>query len=298
MNITQVFEKVPTQKDCIAHLEKTRWGDKPICLYCKSDNTARMQHRHRCYNCRTAFSVTVGTIFHHTHVPLQKWCLAVTLMLNAKKGLSALQLSRDLQVNKNTAWRIAMQIRKAMNQVDQQRMLSGIVEMEETYVGGKPRKGKKYDNPEDKPKPDRSTKKAPVIGALERMGNVTAKAVPKSKMKGRNLRAFVTRRVDTKKTRLITDEYKGYRGTSKLLKHDTSKHKEWYVEGDVHTNNIESFWAVLKRGMFGQFHSVSGRHLQKYVDEFCFRYNMRHVLRAPAWTMFDKTLNRALGVTI
>ena len=111
-------------------------------------------------------------------------------MLNAKKGLSALQVSRDLQVNKNTAWRIAMQIRKAMNQVDQQRMLSGIVEMEETYVGGKPRKGKKYDNPEDKPKPDRSTKKAPVIGALERMGNVTAKAVPKSKMKGRNLRAF------------------------------------------------------------------------------------------------------------
>ena len=98
--------------------------------------------------------------------------------------------------------------------------------MEETYVGGKPRKGKKYDNPEDKPKPGSSTKKAPVIGALERMGNVTAKAVPKSKMKGRNLRACVTRRVDTKKTRLITDEYKGYRGTSKLLKHDTSKHYE------------------------------------------------------------------------
>ncbi len=108
----------------------------------------------------------------------------------------------------------------------------------------------------------------------------------------------MTRRVDTKKTRLITDEYKGYRGTSKLLKHDTIKHKEWYVEGDAHTNNIESFWAVLKRGMFGQFHSVSGRHLQKYVDEFCFRHNMRHVLWAPAWTMFDKTINRALGVTI
>jgi transposase-like protein len=217
-------------------------------------------------------------------------------MLNAKKGLSALQLSRDLQVNKNTAWRIAVQIRKAMNQIDHQRLLTGIVEMDETYVGGKPRKGKKYDNPEDRPKLGRGTKKTPVIGAVERFGNVTAKAVHKTKMKGRHMRAFVVRRVDTKKTRLITDEYKGYRGMSKLIKHDTIKHKEWYVEGDIHTNNIESFWAVLKRGMFGQFHSVSGRHLQRYIDEFCFRYNMRHVPRALAWTMFDKTINLALGV--
>ena len=295
MNIAQIFEKFPTEKDCIAHLEKARWGDKPTCPYCKSDNTARMQHRHRCYNCKTAFSVTVGTIFQHTHTPLQKWFLAVTLMLNAKKGLSALQLSRDIAVNKNTAWRIAMQIRKAMNQADQQHMLTGIVEMDETYVGGKPRKGKKYDNPEDKPKRGRGTKKAPVIGAVERMGNVTAKAVPKSKMKGRHMRAFVIRRVDTKRTRLITDEYKGYSGMSKLLPHEVIKHKKWYVEGDIHTNNIESFWAVLKRGMFGQFHSVSGRHLQKYIDEFCFRYNMRHVPRSLAWTMFDKTINLGLG---
>ena len=293
MNITQIFEKFPTQKDCIAHLEKARWGDTPVCPYCKSDNTAPMQHRHRCYNCKTAFSVTVGTIFHHTHIPLQKWFLAVMLMLNAKKGLSALQLSRDLQVNKNTAWRIAMQIRQAMNQVDHQRLLTGIVEMDETYVGGKPRKSKHYDDPNDKPKRGRGTKKAPVIGAVERMGNVVAKAVPKSKLKGRNLRAFVIRRVDTKKAKLITDDYKGM---SKVLPHDVIKHQDWYVFGDIHTNNIESFWAVLKRGMFGQFHSVSSRHLQKYVDEFCFRYNMRHVPRALAVTMFDKTINHALGV--
>ena len=296
MNITQIFEKFPTQKDCIGHLEKARWGDKPICPYCKSDNTAPMQHRHRCCNCRTAFSVTVGTIFHHTHMPLQKWFLAVTLMLDAKKGLSALQLSRDLQVNKNTAWRIAMQIRRAMNQIDQQRLLTGIVEMDEIYVGGKPRKGKKYDNPEDKPKRGRGTKKAPVIGAVERFGNVTAKAVPKSKMKGRHMRALVIRRVDTKNTRLITDEYKGYSGMSKLLPHDVIKHKDWYVVGDIHTNNIESFWAVLKRGMFGQFHSVSGRYLQRYIDEFVFRYNMRHLPRRQMGIAFDKTINRALGV--
>ena len=99
------------------------------------------QHRHRCYDCKTSFSVTVGTIFHHMHLPLQKWFLAITLMLNAKKGLSALQLSRDLDVKKNTAWRITMQIRKAMTQAEQRSLLTGIVEMDEAYIGGKPRKG-------------------------------------------------------------------------------------------------------------------------------------------------------------
>ena len=88
MNIIQVFERFPTQQDCIAHLEAARWGDKPSCPYCGSLNTARNQHRHRCYDCKTSFSVTVGTIFHHTHMPLQKWFLAIMLMLNAKKGLS------------------------------------------------------------------------------------------------------------------------------------------------------------------------------------------------------------------
>ena len=136
MNIITVFERFPTQVDCIKHLENSRWGDQVTCPYCTSNNTRPLQHRHRCYACKTSFSVTVGTIFHHTHMPLQKWFLAVTLMLNAKKGLSSLQLSRDLQVNKNTAWRIAMQIRKAMTQKEQRDLLTGIVEMDETYVGG------------------------------------------------------------------------------------------------------------------------------------------------------------------
>ena len=148
MNIITVFERFPTQADCIKHLEKARWGDQVLCPYCKSSNTAPLQHRHRCYSCKTSFSVTVRTIFHHTHMPLQKWFLAVTLILNAKKGLSALRLSRDLQVNKNTAWRIAMQIRKAMTQSEQRGLLTGIVEMDETYIGGKPRKGTKGDEPD------------------------------------------------------------------------------------------------------------------------------------------------------
>ena len=293
MNIIQIFEQFPDQQACIDHLERARWKGRPRCPYCNSERTARSQHRHRCYNCKTSFSVTVGTIFHHTHLPLQKWFLAVMLILNAKKSLSALQLSRDLDVNKNTAWRISMQIRKAMTQNSQRTMLQGIVEMDETYIGGKPRRGTKGDGPDGKHKSGRGTKKAPVVGAVERGGSVTAKAVAKDKMKGKNMRAFVRERIDTSKASLMTDDYKAYLGMSKILPHTVIRHQKWYVDGDIHANTIEGFWALLKRGMFGQFHSVSRRHLQRYVDEFCYRYNLRHDNPDAA---FAHTINRALGV--
>ncbi len=287
MNIIEIISRFENQSDCIAYLERVRWGDTPTCPYCKSTRTTRNQHRHYCYNCKTSFSVTVGTIFHQTHLPLQKWLLAVSLVLNAKKGLSALQLARDLKVNKNTGWRIAMQIRKAMSQREQRELLTGIVEMDETYVGGKPRKGTK-NNP-----PGRGTKKAPVVGAVERGGNVTAKAVKKDDMKGRDLRAFVRDRIDTANANLMTDDYKGYLGIGRILPHDVIKHAEWYVDGHIHTNTIEGFWSLLKRGMFGQYHSVSRKHLQRYVDEFCFRYNRR---KMPPMAAFEYTIKRGMGV--
>lgn len=292
MNIIQVFQQFPTQEDCIKHLESVRWPDKVICPYCNSDNNGenKKELRHYCNNCKTSFSVTVGTIFHRTHLPLQKWFLALSLILNAKKGISALQLSRDIEVNKNTAWRISMQIRKAMSQSDHRELLSGVVEMDETYVGGKPRKGKKYDD-DDKPKRGRGTKKAPIIGAVERNGRVKAKAVNKDKMKGKDLKAFVRENLDLESSHLMTDEYRGYCGMNRVLPHSVIKHKIWYVDGDIHTNTIEGFWALIKRGMFGQFHSVSRKHLQKYVDEFCYRYNNR-----ANDNVFDLTITRALGV--
>ena len=288
MNIIQIFQKFPTQESCVEHLENVRWGDTPKCPYCQSERTTRNDGRHYCYNCKTSFSVTVGTIFHHTHLPLQKWFLAIALILNAKKGISALQLSRDLEVNKNTAWRVAMQIRKAMTQRDQRDLLTGVVEMDETWIGGKPRKGA-----DKKSRRGRGTKKPPVIGAVERGGKVRAKATQKEKMKGRHLRAFVRETVDVGAAHLITDEYKGYLGMNRLLPHSVIRHTSWYVDGDIHTNTIEGFWALLKRGMFGQFHSVSRKHLQRYVDEFCYRYNLRH---ADGLDMFDLTIDRALGV--
>ena len=294
MNIIQIFERFPTQQDCIAHLEAARWQGQPVCPYCRSVNTAKSQHRHRCYDCKTGFSVTVDTIFHHTHLPLQKWFLAITLMLNARKGLSALQLSRDLQVNRNTAWRITMQIRKAMSQAEHRHLLTGIVEMDENLRRREAAQGQQGRWTGRKPPARaRHTKKAPVVGAVEREGSVTAKAVRKDKMKGKHLRAFVRDRVDTRKAALITDEYPGYRGMAKVLPHAVIKHADWYADGDIHTNTIEGFWALLKRGMFGQFHSVSRRHLQRYIDEFCYRYNLRN---ADPFAAFDLNINRGLGV--
>lgn len=139
MNIASVFELFPTEADCVVHLEKVRWKGTPICPYCGSDRSSAMptEQRHHCNNCKTSFSVTVGTIFHHTHLPLQKWFLAVSLVLNAKRGLSARQLARDLEVNRNTGWRMGAQIRQAMDERGQRELLTGIVEMDETHIGGK-----------------------------------------------------------------------------------------------------------------------------------------------------------------
>jgi transposase-like protein len=141
MNIVEIYRRFPTATDCISHLEQVRWHGKPACPYCKSDHTtpAKSEQRHHCNSCNTTFSVTVDTIFHHTHLDLQKWFLAISLVLNAKKGISARQLARDIEVTKNTAWYMGMRIRNAM--FEQPELMRGIVEMDECYIGGKPRKG-------------------------------------------------------------------------------------------------------------------------------------------------------------
>ncbi len=169
MNIIQIYNQFPTENDCLNYLEKVRWNCTPKCPYCKSQNFTAMpkEYRHHCNNCNTTFSVIVGTIFHQTHLPLQKWFLAVSLILNAKKGISARQLARHLEVNKNTAWKISMKIRDAMLNKNHRELITGIVGVVETYVGGgKPIRGDKSDN---KPiKRGRGTKKTPVVGLAER----------------------------------------------------------------------------------------------------------------------------------
>lgn len=296
MNLIQVFEKYPTQDACIGHLEKVRWRGTPTCPYCQSSRASPMpaEQRHHCNNCKTSFSVTVGTIFHHTHLPLQKWFLAVALVLNAKKGLSARQLARDLEVNKNTGWRMAMQIRKAMDQRDQRDLLTGMVEMDETFIGGKPRKGNIGSSGQgggSNPR-GRGTKKPAVVGMIERGGKVRAQVVSKKNLRSKGLSALVRRNVDTAKSILITDEYHGYVGIKTFMPHQTVNHKVWYVADDgSHTNSIESFWALLKRGIVGQYHKVSLHHLPAYINEFSYRFNHRNTAN-----VFDLTIERAIGV--
>jgi transposase-like protein len=289
MNIVSVYKTFPTETDCLNHIEKVRWHGKPICPYCQSAKQTPLpkENRYHCNNCNTTFSVTVGTIFHHTHLPLQKWFLALSLVLNAKKGISARQLGRDLQVNKDTAWRMAMKIRQAMTQQAQRELLTGVVEMDETYIGDKPRKGSGDGTPL---KRGRGTKKTPVVGMIERNGQIRAKVIKNKKLNIKTLNSLVRENVDTENTTLITDEYRGYFGIKHLMPHKVVDHTVWYVNGDAHTNNIESFWALLKRGIVGQYHKVSLRYLPKYIDEFCFRHNYRK-----HEDIFALTLQRAVG---
>ncbi len=173
MNIIQVYKKYPTQEDCIKHLELIRWKNKPTCPYCKSVNSTPMpkEFRYHCNNCNTSYSVTVGTIFHKTKLDLQKWLLAISIVLNARKGISARQLARDLEVNKNTAWYMQMRIRKAM--FEDKDLFQGIIEADETYIGGKNKN--RHNSKKTKGGQGRNNKdKTPVFGILERGGKIRA----------------------------------------------------------------------------------------------------------------------------
>ena len=275
MNIIQIFKKFPEQKDCIEFVEKIRWDNKPVCPYCQSTNTnnLKQQLRHHCNGCRKSFSVTVGTLLHNSKLPMQKWFLAISLMMNAKKGISSRQLARDLELPVKTAWSVAMRIRGAMK--DEGALLQGIVEMDETYVGGKPRKKGKKDN-DDKGAPrGRGTKKTPVVGMVERGGNVKAESVLKRSLKSKDLNSLIRKNINPDNSVLVTDEYLGYSKVHEIMKHYTINHQFEYANGDIHTNTIESFWAIVKRGIIGQFHKVSDKYLDLYLAEFCFRYNRR-----------------------
>lgn len=288
MNIIRIYKQFPTQDDCLVHLEQVRWKNKPRCPYCDSTNQTplKKEKRYHCNNCNTSFSVTVGTIFHDTKLDLQKWFLALSLVLNAKKGISSRQLARDIEVNKDTAWRMQMQIRKAMSQDTS--LLSGIVEADETYIGGKAKNKHRKDRKKGT-QGRNTTDKVAVAGVLERGGQV--RAVKVKDVSGKSLKAVIHANVQTG-AMVFTDEWKGYRGLAKSYEHSYILHSDGqYVRGEVHTNTVENFWSLLKRGIIGQYHKVSIKHLNKYLDEFTFRFNNRHNDK-----IFDLTLQRAVGV--
>lgn len=177
MNIIQVYKQFPTQQDCIKHLEKVRWNNVPTCPYCQSKNQSPLpkENRYHCNNCNTTFSVTVGTIFHKTKADFQKWFLAICLTLNAKKGISARQLARDIEVTKDTAWYIMMRIRKTFEEKGGE-MLEGIIECDETYIGGK-NKNRHSDKKTEGGQGRGGEDKTAVFGALQGDGKAVAKKV-------------------------------------------------------------------------------------------------------------------------
>ena len=269
MDIVTIFEQFPTQESCIEYLEQARWRGVPKCPYCKSTHCAPAQHRHRCYDCKTSFSVTVGTIFHHTHLPLQKWFLAVMLVLNAKKSPSVLQLSRDLHVNKDTAWRIAMQLRKAMTQTEERGLLARIIEIDETGTGSKPREG-------DRRKPSKSgrgTEKAAVRGANDWSNRVTAKATNDA-------------------ATLMTDHRSVDNDVDRILPHRIVSQTKWDVEGDSHTNTIDGSSAPLKRGTSVNCTASASGTCSATWTSFSCNYHPRSIDRSH---QFALAIDRGLG---
>lgn len=284
MNLLTIFTKYPDQEACIEHLEKVRWNDSPFCPNCGAVTVARKADGERmgrwnCHGCKSSFNVLAGTIFEKTKIPLQKWFLAIGILVNAKKSVSSFQLARDLDMNQKSAWFMQQRIRAAMMTAEAP-LLQGIVEADETYVGGKPRKGNRRDD--DKPnKRGRGTKKVPVVGAIERGGRVIARVA--ERLTGRSIVHFLRSAVDPKGTLLITDElgiYKAAREYSRTV----INHSVAYADGETHINSMEGFWAMVKRAWYGSHHHYSKCYMPLFIAESCWKHNQRR--NADAFSTF------------
>ena len=277
MDLITVFQRFPDHEACIEHLERVRWNYTPKCPHCESENVARKadgyrQGRWNCHVCKSSFNVLSGTIFQKTKIDLQKWFLAISIILNAKKGVSSHQLSRDIGVTQPTAWYMGMRIRKAMT--SDHSLLSGIVEADEAYIGGKPRKRNRRDAEQPRNRRGRGTSKLPIIGVVERGGKVIAQ--PSTSVDRKSLNKFLNSKIGPGSL-LMTDEYAGYGSIGKYIDHATIDHSVQYSDGFISTNTIEGFWGLLKRAWHGTHHKYSREHAGAYVTEACYKYNIRNL---------------------
>jgi transposase-like protein len=309
MNLADLMERFATVDAARDYLEKQRWPEGPECPHCglvgeaykitpkplpidteyqtKSEMRAKSkrvrkprQGLYKCAGCRKPFTVTVGTIFEDSHIPLNKWVIAVHLLCASKKGMSAHQLHRMLGVTYKSAWFMAHRIRYAMSQEPLASQLSGVVEADETYIGGKRRKRGTYTPKQGERGEDRLgpfADKQAVFSVLQRGGRIRSTHL--DRVIGANLRSAI-KEVCAPDAHVITDEAMLYKGLKNDRKHSTVNHGKYeYARWDdgvcISTNSVEGFFSLLKRGLNGTYHHVSKQHLHRYLSEFDFRFNAR-----------------------
>lgn len=290
-SLMEFMREYPDDATCLEWLWLNRYspdGTNAYCPKCEQEHpfkryeTSQQRQSWTCTACGHHIHPTAGTIFHKSSTSLHLWFYAMYLMTSTRCGISAKQLERELGVTYKTAWRMAKEIRNSLMEQDSE-PLSGTIEADETYIGGR-RRGTK------RGRPGAESHKVPVFGMVERKGTVVAVTVPN--VKKATLMPHVVERVIPAST-IYTDELKSYNGLSRQgFKHDKVRHAEKvYVSGDVHVNTIEGFWSLVKRGIGGVYHAVSSKHLQGYLNEYCWRYNHRNGGRV----MFETLLLRAVG---
>lgn len=279
-------KKFASEIDCITYLEKARWGDNIVCPRCDCETVYRFNSGklYKCKDCRKQFTVRIGTIFEDSRLPLQKWFLAIYLLTSHKKGVSSIQIGKHLGITQKSAWFVLQRIRYAVNTRSFKKPLEGVIEHDESYYGGK-RKGKRGRGAENK---------TAIFGSMQRQGDIRVE--PVENVKSRTLMPIIRQNVKIGST-VMTDEFLSYNHlTQEGYNHHTVNHgSKEYVRGDVHVNNIESFWSHLKRGINGIYLHVSKKHLGKYCDEYSFRFNNRELsdyARFGAW--FDHCSNKRL----
>ena len=291
MKVIEVIKKFDTNEKCLAYLEKARWTKGITCPYCNSARISKKtekdrQSRHQCQTCHKAFTVTVGTIFHSAK-KLPEWFQILALMLNARKSLSSYQIARDLNITQCSAWKIQNKIRKAM-QTGESELLKGIIDMDATCTGDKP-------GFNELGKPGRGSDKLPVVGMVERGGNVKTQVVndENKTLNFKTLEGIVKSHIDTVKSVLITDDFKPCRPMKDLvLAHPVINHSQGYVrEKVIHTNTIEGFWSLLKRVWYGSHHHYSRDKAHLYVGETACKANNRK-----NENVFVDTIKRIIGV--
>lgn len=272
--LPQLLKRFPDDKTAREYFEKERWAGCPECPYCGSNKWYKLKDykKYKCGDCRKIYTVTVGTVFESSTIPLNIWFAAMYLLASHKKGISSVQAAKDLGVTQKTAWFMLHRIRE-MAREKEHIVLNGIVEMDETYMGRKFHSEMKPQDFDFTPSWPRIERKGCVFGMIERGGKLVVKVFEGKDSAG--IKKSILKHVNKAAWIYTDDAYLYRRGLEGYKRESVTHSKREYVRGDVSTNQIENFWGVMKRGIYGIYHQVSYKHLHRYCDEFSYRYNSR-----------------------